>query len=237
MPENYGDESLNSILKKLTILYIEDEDNIRENVTKALEIISEKVYDVNSAEMAKEILTNKRVDIIISDINLPNTSGIEFVKDLRNIDKTIPIILLSAYTDKEYLLEATKLKLIDYLTKPIDFKALNEALLKCVEDIIDNSRYIISFTNNVNYNVLYKRLYNHKSDEELTLTSKELDMLDYLIQNNNRIVSHDELKLNIWQDSFEATDSALKNLLNKLRKKIGKETIVNISGVGYRIQF
>jgi len=237
MPENYGDESLNSILKKLTVLYIEDEDNIRVNVRKALELICEKVYDVDSAEAAKDILIKQRVDIIISDINLPNTSGIEFVKDLRNIDKTIPIILLSAYTDKEYLLEATKLKLIDYLTKPIDFKALNQALLKCVEDIIDNSRYIISFTNNVNYNVLYKRLYDHRSDEELTLTSKELDMLDYLIQNNNRIVSHDELKLNIWQDSFEATDSALKNLLNKLRKKIGKETIVNISGVGYRIQF
>jgi len=237
MPENYGDESLNSILKKLTVLYIEDEDNIRVNVRKALELICEKVYDVDSAEAAKDILIKQRVDIIISDINLPNTSGIEFVKDLRNIDKTIPIILLSAYTDKEYLLEATKLKLIDYLTKPIDFKALNQALLKCVEDIIDNSRYIISFTNNVNYNVLYKRLYDHRSNEELTLTSKELDMLDYLIQNNNRIVSHDELKLNIWQDSFEATDSALKNLLNKLRKKIGKETIVNISGVGYRIQF
>ena len=75
----------------------------------------------------------------------------------------------------------------------------------------------------------------HQGNEGITLTAKEIDMIDYLILNSNRVVSHDELKLNIWKDSFEATDSALKNLLNKLRKKIGKDTIINISGIGYRL--
>jgi two-component system, OmpR family, response regulator VanR len=73
------------------------------------------------------------------------------------------------------------------------------------------------------------------TQKELLLTSKELDLLSFLIKNSNRIVSTDELKANIWEDCFEATDSALKNLLNKLRKKIGKESIINISGVGYRL--
>lgn len=237
MPENYGNESLHSILKKLSILYIEDEENIRENVKKVLLLLCENVYDIESADKAKDILENNQIDIIISDINLPTINGLDFVKEIRKIDKTIPIILLSAYTETKYLLEATKLKLIDYLTKPVDFKTLNDALLKSVQDIIDNSRYIIYFSNNVNYNVLYKKLYDSQTNKDITLTAKELDMLDYLIQNNNRIVSHEELKINIWQDSFEATDSALKNLLNKLRKKIGKDTIINISGVGYRIHF
>ena len=66
---------------------------------------------------------------------------------------------------------------------------------------------------------------------------KELDLIDFFIKNNNRIISSDELKLNIWEDSLEATDSALKNLLTKVRKKIGKESITNISGVGYRLSF
>ncbi|MFA6740039.1 MAG: helix-turn-helix domain-containing protein [Arcobacteraceae bacterium] len=69
------------------------------------------------------------------------------------------------------------------------------------------------------------------------LTSKELDLIGFLIKHNNRIVSSDELKSNIWEDCFQATDSALKNLLNKIRKKIGKESITNISGVGYRLNF
>ncbi|QKJ24418.1 response regulator transcription factor [Poseidonibacter lekithochrous] len=235
MAENHENQNLSNILKKLTILYIEDEQNIRENVKKVLLLLCENVFDVESVNDAKSILENNRIDIIISDINLPGENGLDFIESIRTVDKIIPVILLSAYTDTKYLLAATKLKLIDYLTKPIDFKILNNALHKCVQDIVDSSRYIISFSKKIQYNVLYKKLYDSQSEIEITLTAKELELLDYLILHSNRIVSQDELKNNIWKDSFDATDSALKNLLNKLRKKIGKESIINISGVGYRL--
>jgi two-component system, OmpR family, response regulator VanR len=227
--------TLNKILNNLNILYIEDEENIRINIKKTLNLFCENVFDVENIENAKSVLNKYRIDIIISDINLPDTSGIQFIKELRLIDKTLPIILLSAYTDKEYLLEATKLKLVDYLTKPIDFKSLNDALQKAVEEILDNSRYIISFQNNIEYNVLHRKLIETTNNLEISLTLKELDLLDYLIKNSNRVSSSEELKFSIWEDEQEATDSALKNLLNKLRKKIGKESISNISGVGYRL--
>lgn len=237
MQEKHFENNLNKILNKLTILYIEDEINIRENVKKTLLLLCNKVFDIASISDAKEIMKKNRIDIIISDINLNESNGIEFIKELRQEDKKIPVILLSAYTDKKYLLEATKLKLVDYLTKPIDFTMLKESLLRSVEEIIEHSRYIINFQNNVIYNVLLKKLIDETINEEISLTSKELDLIDYLIKHNNRIVSQDELKISIWQDSFEATDSALKNLLNKVRKKIGKESITNISGVGYRLNF
>lgn len=227
----------NKILKTLNILYIEDEESIKENVKKTLELFCNNVYDAEDISNAKKILENKRVDIIISDINLPDICGIDFIKELRKIDKTIPIIILSAYTDRNFLLEATKLKLTDYLTKPIDFKSLNDALHKCVEEILDNSRYVISFKNNIEYNVLHKKLICLINNEEISLTSKELDLLDLFIKNSNRVLSTDELKNSLWEDEFEATDSALKNLLNKLRKKIGKESIINISSVGYRLDY
>lgn len=227
----------NKILKTLNILYIEDEETIKENVKKTLQLFCENVLDAQNIKEAKELLQNSRIDIIISDINLPDISGIDFIKQLRMIDKTIPVIILSAYTDKNYLLEATKLKLVDYLTKPIDFKSLNSALNKCVDEILDNSRYIISFKNNIQYNVLHKKLIDSSNDKEIALTSKELTLLELLIKNSNRVLSTDELKTSIWEDEFEATDSALKNLLNKLRKKIGKESIINISSVGYRLDY
>jgi len=195
-------------------------------------------------------LTDEQIDIINTvhndekevKINAFAGSGktstlVSVVEEIRKKDKTIPVILLSAYTDTKYLLEATKLKLVDYLTKPVDFKTLNNALYKCVEEILDNSRYLILFQNNIQYNVLHKKLIDLNTQEELLLTSKELDLLSFLIKNSNRIVSTDELKSSIWEDCFEATDSALKNLLNKVRKKIGKESIINISGVGYRLNF
>ena len=226
-----------NILKKLNILYIEDEENIKLNVKKTLLLFSDNIFDAEDIVSAKKILLEKRIDIILSDINLPDKSGLDFIKEIRQIDKKIPIIILSAYTDKNFLLEATKLKLIDYLTKPIDFKSLHQALNKCVDEILDNSRYIISFKNNINYNVLHKKLLDTTRNEELSLTSKELTLLDFLIKNSNRIVSSEELKGYLWEDEYEATDSALKNLLNKLRKKIGKDSIINTSGVGYRLDY
>ena len=234
MSESYN---FSKILKNLNILYIEDEKNIRLNIKKTLELFCENVFDAENILNAKEILTKQRIDIIISDINLPDMSGIDFVKEIRITDKTIPIVLLSAYTDKEFLLEATKLKLVDYLTKPINFKDLNNALQKCVEEILDNSRYIITFKNNIQYNVSHNCLIDNNEQEEIRLTNKELDLLNFLIKNNNRVCSAEELKSAIWDDYLEATDSALKNLLNKIRKKIGKESIINISGVGYKLEY
>ena len=231
------EKKLNNILKNLTILYIEDEENIRENIKKVLLLLCKNVFDVSNAKDATMTLKNQRIDIIISDINLPKDNGIKFIQEVRKIDKTIPVILLSAFTDTKYLLEATKLKLVDYLTKPVDFKTLNKALQTCVEEILDNSRYSINFQNNIQFNVLHKKLIKLNTNEEIMLTLKEVDLISFLIKNNNRLVSTDELKSNLWEDCLEATDSALKNLLNKVRKKIGKESISNISGIGYKLNF
>ena len=95
----------------------------------------------------------------------------------------------------------------------------------------------ITFKNNIQYNVSHNCLIDDNKKEEIHLTNKELDLLNFLIKNNNRICSADELKSVIWDDYLEATDSALKNLLNKIRKKIGKESIINISGVGYKLEY
>ena len=233
----HKDPNVNNILKNLNILYIEDEYNIRENMKKTLLLFCKNIFDVSNIQEAKNILKEQRIDIVISDINLPEISGIDFIKELRKSDKKMPVILLSAFTDTKYLLEATKLKLVDYITKPVDFKTLYASLNTCVEEILDNSRYLINFQNSIQYNVLHKKLIDLNTKEEITLTLKELDLISFLIKNSNRIVSSDELKSNIWEDCFEATDSALKNLLNKVRKKIGKESITNISGVGYRLNF
>ena len=100
-----------NILNNLNILYIEDEEIIKENIKKTLTLFCENIFDASNIEDAKIILQKYRIDIVITDINLPNENGIEFIKEFRKIDKKIPIIILSAYTDKNYLLEAIKLNL------------------------------------------------------------------------------------------------------------------------------
>ncbi len=223
------------ILKNLTILYIEDEYNIRENMNRTLKLFVKNVHACATAEDALEVIKSSCIDIVISDINLPGITGIELVKKIRSFDETIPIILLTAHMDTEYLFDATKLKLVDYLIKPIDFTMLQEALDKATSELMKQGRYEITFLNNTKYNLQKKELTCITSCQNLALTHKEILLLEFLLLNKERVVHTDELKDNIWEDAFEATDSALKNLLNKLRKKIGKESITNISGVGYRL--
>lgn len=165
---------------------------------------------------------------------MPDENGLEFVEMLRESKINMPVILLSAYTEKNYLLQATKLKLVDYLVKPINFDELKNSLYKACEEIVEKGSFIVDFEEDISYNVLQKKL-SSKEKDIIDLTHKEILLLEYLIQNNTRVVPHEEIKEQIWEDSFEATDSALKNLLNKLRKKIGKNCIENISGVGFRI--
>ncbi len=225
----------NNILNQSTILYIEDEDNIRDNIAKTLQLICNKVFAVGNADLALEIYKNNKIDIILSDINLPGMSGLEFTKIVRQGNRLIPIILLTAHTNTELLLEATRLRLIDYLTKPIDFEMLHDALKRATKEILLNGTYVVNFENNTSYNVNKKLLMNQNTAQEIKLTSSEIDLLEYMLKSKERVISNQELKSVLWQDQDLATDSALKNLLNKLRNKIGKESISNISGIGYRL--
>ncbi len=229
----YDSLPIKSTYKFLKILYIEDEDTINENITKILKYFTSNVVSCKNAEDALKLYEEIKPDIIISDINLPGMSGLDFVKRIREFDETSQIFLLSAYTEKEYLFEAIKLNLVDYLTKPINFDILSNAINKAAANILKLKPLNVVFENGASY--CYQEKVVTYENTNHNLTSKETKLLDYLIKNNSRLVSKDELLLNIWDDEV-GTESALKALMNKLRNKIGKEVIENISGLGYKLR-
>lgn len=220
------------ILSELTILYIEDEKVILENITKVLELFVKKVITTDNTEDAFNLYTNETVDIIISDIELKGSSGIELVKEIRKFDKKIPIIMISGYTDTKYLLEAVKLNLVEYIVKPIDLYELKDVLFEAVDYILENNLFEIKFKNNITYNVKNNKLFN--DNEVYEFTSTELKLVELLLQNKKDYTSIDTIKHHIWNDEV-VSDNALKSLINKTRKKIGKESIINLSGVGYKL--
>lgn len=227
------DHSLTDILKNSTILYVEDEVEIRKSVCKTLALICKNIIDVSSVSEAKEVYNKSIVDIVMTDIELDGESGIEFAKYLRSLDKTIPIVIISAYTEKEYLLDAVKLQLVDYLVKPIDFEELLNTLKNSAKTILDNGDFSINFNNGAKYDIL-KNAIIKEDGEKINLTNLEKRLLNILLKNKNRTVPADEIKSFVWEDDYPS-ESALKSLLNKIRLKIGKESIENISGVGYNL--
>jgi two-component system response regulator VanR len=219
------------LLKKKSILYIEDENNIRNILTSTLQLMCREVFPFSCAINALNAFPKIKPDIILSDVSLGEMSGIEFIKEIRLFDSKIPIIILSAHTDTSFLLEASKLKLVEYLTKPTTYKELENSLLLAVKEIQSNVMRFHYLNDVTKYDTLHKILYHNDSIKKLS--TSETNLLELFIKNKDRTIHTEEIKNCIWDDSYEATDTALKSLLHKLRQKIGKDSIKNVSGIGY----
>lgn len=218
-------------LKNIKILYIDDEDFIRSNAVEYLEFYCDNVYQAKDGIEGIAVYEKYKPDIIITDIKMPKLNGLDMVKQIRKKDKTTRIIVATAFLETSYLLQAVELGLVKYLTKPITEEKLLPVLKSCVLDIIEN-KSIFYIEENISFDMLNKTLFNN--EEQILLTKKELLFLELLLKNNKRAVSYQELSNYVWQGNM--SEDAIRSIVKELRKKISKQTIKNISGIGYQVQ-
>jgi len=221
--------------KKYNILFVEDEKEIRENYTRYLKRHFLNIYEASDGESGYKIYKEKKPDIMILDINLPNMNGLELLRKIRVTDQNVKVIMLTAYADTKYLLDAVELKLVKYLIKPISRKELKEALDLAVNefskfDVI--SKEIINLNDGFTWNCKNKELF--QNDEEILLTNKEQKIVSLLFANTNNVLTYDDIITEVW-DSFENDkQEALKTIVKNIRKKLPKDTIKNVFGIGYK---
>jgi len=218
-------------LSNLTLLYVEDDEIIRQNAVEYLSAFFKEVFQAPDGEVALDIYHEKKPDIIITDIEMPRLSGLEMAKKIRKTDKTTPIIIATAFTDTSYLLQAVELQLIKYMTKPITSKKLKEALNLVWEHL--NLNNIICIDKATFYDKLNKTLVIENM--VIKLTKKELQLLDLLAKNHHRMVNYEEIEGTLWYDDAMSKD-ALRALIRTLRVKLQGEYIENVSGFGYRLK-
>lgn len=221
------------ILKQLTILYLEDDDDVRINISETLSCFVKKVYSTTNPIEALELYNNRNINIIISDIDIPQMSGIEFIKEIRNQNINIPIVILTAYKTEEYLLESIPLHLEKYLVKPISYEELKDTLINCVERLDDLQMIDIMFENNITYSYYNKTLID-TTNNSIKLPFKERLLLDLLIENKNKLTFYEEIEQVVWEGN-PLNKLSLKTIINNLRKKIGAKHIINHSEIGYRL--
>ncbi|WP_458700006.1 response regulator transcription factor [Sulfurospirillum sp. 1307] len=219
-------------LKTLSILYVEDEEGIRKKMADSLSYYAKEVFEASNGLAGYEIYKEKKPDIIFTDILMPVMDGIALVKKIRDEDKTTPIVMVTAHTDKEYLLSAVELHLEQYIVKPISLKDLKESLKKCLEVINQNHSISKKLPDGYSYDFDNKIL--TCKDKEFKLSKKEILFFELLLENSHRVVTYEELQEYVWQDDF-MSDSALKAVLRNIRQKFPKDYIKNLSGVGYRL--
>lgn len=220
--------------KKIKILYVEDEMIIRKQAVEYLSLIYEYVFEAKDGLEALEVYKKYKPHIIISDIEMPNMNGLEMAREIRKIDKKIPIIIVTAHTDSKYLLEALDLQLIKYIVKPVTAKKLTEALGTAYDYIEeDRTESLIKFSKNTSYDALNQRLII--DNKLISLSHNEILFTNLLLKNHQRVVSYEEIGELIW--AYEGMSrTALRTLVQKLRHKLQGDFIENISGAGYRLK-
>ncbi|MBS9782685.1 MAG: EAL domain-containing protein [Arcobacter sp.] len=119
-----------SILKNLTILYAEDEQDLREVTHQILKGFTKKQYVASNGQEGLELFTanQQEIDLIITDVNMPIMNGLEMVRKIKEINMNIPIIVATAFSNKEYLLEAIDIGVDKYVLKPVDIEKLLQVM-------------------------------------------------------------------------------------------------------------
>ncbi len=125
------------LLKRKVILYVEDDITLQHNIVETLGHFFGKILVASDGDDAYTLYieNQNRIDLIITDINMPNTDGITLSKMVREFDRKIPIVIISAYTNTDYLLDSIDLNIVKYITKPFTTKKIIELMDKLVEPL------------------------------------------------------------------------------------------------------
>lgn len=220
-------------LKNLNILYLEDNEIVRKNISETISLFVKKTYAVSCVEDALEVYEEERIDIIITDIDMPEINGLEFVELIRKENATIPIVVITAYKTEEFLFRAISLHLETYIVKPVSYAQLKTILISCTQKLEKLNKLEIIFSSGSSYNIS-SQLLRDKNKEPIKLQNKERLLLNLLLEQQNHITYYSEIEQNVWEED-ELNKDSLKVLIGKLRKKTGHNMILNESELGYRL--
>lgn len=220
------------VLKKLNVLYAEDDPKIRQSTQKTLELLFKNVYIAENGNEALELFENENIHIVLLDYVMPKKDGYLTAKAIRQKNHNVPIIISSGYSDKDKLLNAIELNLVKYLIKPVQYDDLSEVLAQSVDVLQRNNLLNTSITQGVEYDFLNKKLLI--SDDNINLTKQEIKFIELLIQKEGAIVAKEEIEQKVFSNDVHS--NTIRNLVYRLRKKIGDRVVQTVKDRGYCIK-
>jgi len=226
---------------KISILVVEDEEAIREGL---IDVLIYHGYGVNSAASGPEglkLAQSGKFDLILLDIMLPGMDGYEICNRIREDDRDQPIIMLTAKTSDDEIVQGLKLGADDYVAKPFSI----QQLILRIEAVLRRSKTGIEQAKTIQLNDLRidtDNLNGKIGDQELSFTKREIELLAYLAQNPDRPVPREELLLKVWgyAKNLEIETRTVDIHIAKLRRKIEADPkkpkhLITVRGAGYRL--
>ncbi|MCM1991325.1 response regulator transcription factor [Oceanirhabdus seepicola] len=201
----------------MRILVVEDEKDLLESIAEGLRIDGYAVDTCDNGEDAYELAFTENYDLIVLDLNLPKMDGIDVLKEIRKTNQDVKVLILTARTHIRDKVKGLDLGANDYLTKPFHFEELEariRSLLRRkfaqVDTVLNCDKLRMDLVSRIAY----------ADEKEISLTRKELGLLEYFLLNTNRVISQEELIEHVWDGSADSFSNVVRVHIASLRKKI-----------------
>ena len=228
------------------VLLVEDEDLARKTLSFYLNtIFDEVVLAKDGAEglllIKENFEKNDNFDLVLTDLNMPNLSGIQMIDEILKLIPNQRFIIVSAHKNEEDLLKLINLRVCGYFVKPLNIDNMMEMLQKAKEEVLKDkqpkevkNKALISLNNSYTFDLSANKLYC--KNIIVKLSKKESEILDVLIQNLGEIISVDKFKEIVWDD-ITINDSSFRTVMKRLKDKIKDDYfIISHKGYGYIIE-
>jgi len=211
----------------MKILVLEDNTTLAKVIKQGLEKENYKVDLFSDGNEALLSIVNGYSAYIL-DINVPSLDGISILKDIRDYNENIPVIIISSNHELEKIKSSYEYGCNDYLKKPFFIYELVQKL----NNLCTNKNKSIQFSKECQYNINENILYDN--NEKIILTKKEILLLELFGKNINKVISYHEIEEYVWEGAFTNLDN-IRSLIKKLRKKLPPNSIKIVSSIGYTL--
>lgn len=220
----------------MRVLVVEDDLDLIELLAEGLTMYGYAVDKATDGEEAIDMAYVETYDVIILDINLPKKDGFEVLEEIRDFNKEVNIIMLTARSDIDDRVRGLDFGANDYMVKPFDLKELDARMRALLRRKSVTEAPILE-AGGMTFDTTTREAF--VGDQKLNLTQKETGILEYLFLNKEKYVSSEELIDHVWDSNADSFSNSVRVHMSSLRKKIkeasGENKIENIIGKGYRI--
>ncbi len=220
----------------MRVLVVEDQKKIASFIKKGLEEEGMVVDVCLDGDEGYDLARSEPYDALVLDIMLPGRDGLSILKNLRKLNNSVPVVILTARSELDERLEGLNLGADDYLTKPFYIEELAARLRTVTRRANGESTHLLKVLD-LRMDLVQRTV--KRGDEEIDLSRREFALLEFLMRTPGRVLSRTQITEHVWQYGFDPDTNLVDVYIKRLRKKIdndhSEKLIETVRGVGYRI--
>ena len=223
-----------------TILVIEDDPSIVLGLRMNLGRAGYRVRTASDGHIGIAELARERPDLVLLDLMLPGVDGLEILRQIRSEDPTLPVLVLTAMGSEEDKIRGLDLGANDYVTKPFSIAELSARVRAALRTAslgpeADSGQLLRAGAIELDLD----RRQVAVEDQDVELTTREFDLLQFLMERPERVITREQILVNVWGHDYEGTDRTVDNFVSALRRKLAEDPerprhLRTVRGIGYR---